>query len=291
MSTIPLEQNFDKIVIRGFQEYRDILKRKEDSSLEIISETDFIFRGQANPYWPLASSYYRLYHKYKSAGIQCPSENQMMDAFREGFKRKFEDLKEKEIIFKIISDPNNKKKDLEALVLMQLHGACTRLLDFTHSAYVALYIAAKDMNMNPYNSGVFHFAVFAVNKKMISEDERELCFDLKKYEEIDYKDSYSLHSFKPCEEIKNTVLRCRQQESVFIYIENPLTNINHRFIIENNWNILRGNKSDLIKIEFWLDLNAYKDLMINLNNKGCSEDKLFPGEDGFCRSLNSFITS
>ena len=284
MLTINPEQNVAKIVIKKFQEYRDILLKNKKSLLDIGQYTNFIFRGQSNPYWPLASSYYRLYHKYKSAGIQCPSENQMINAF----KRRCPDN------FKFVFNSKHKNMDLEILALMQLHGACTRLLDFTYDPYAALYFAARDMNMNPYNPGIFHFAVFAINKKIIRRKIPKLCFDLKKHEEVADKNiyllnTYPLHSFEPSEEITNTVLRSKQQKPVFIYTGNPLTNMNNRFINEHNWYRLRGNKPALIKNEIWLDLYTYKDLMNQLNIGSCNEALLFPDEDGFCRSLNSFI--
>lgn len=108
------------------------------------------FRGQSNPAWEIASSFERYIG---------PEYKELVDPERElrGKERKsIADFKA--LTWRQVTNP--KMSNLEWLMLMQHHGVPTRLVDFTESASVAAYFAAKDSKDAP-------FAVWAVNKGCI----------------------------------------------------------------------------------------------------------------------------
>lgn len=108
------------------------------------------FRGQSNPSWEIASSFERYIG---------PAYRELVDPERElrGKERKsIEDFKA--LTWRQVTNP--KMSNLEWLMLMQHYGVPTRLVDFTESASVAAYFAAKDSKDGP-------FAVWAVNKGCI----------------------------------------------------------------------------------------------------------------------------
>jgi len=108
-------------------------------SLEILLDTlnrypnSFIYRGQANAKWRLASSLERI------VGNKWDTE----------IASKFEEFSLKEFKSKFhLYDRDNvvPESKLAWLAIMQHFGVPTRLIDFTESAYVALYFALEFYN-------------------------------------------------------------------------------------------------------------------------------------------------
>lgn len=118
--------------------------------------SNFVFRGQGNTSWHLETSLLRMvleFHdgKYpKNAAVQY--EKEMLKEF----KWKYPSYQQ---------NPNMMPKDhesIEWLSVMQHFGAKTRLLDFSDSLFVAVYMALYGAN----NSDA---SVWALNKNMIRE--------------------------------------------------------------------------------------------------------------------------
>jgi FRG domain len=104
----------------------------------------WIFRGQADAKWPLASSLERL------DGLKplWDSEEAMLRQFREKVH--------------IYSDfVKDQLTTVDALSIMQHHGAPTRLLDWTYSPAVAAFFAAADDQKSEYST------VWAANQSKI----------------------------------------------------------------------------------------------------------------------------
>ncbi len=99
----------------------------------------FIFRGQANSEWTLQTSLERMVAKHHNNAFICP---QYCEIYERKMLREFMwkyPLYEKNMI-----PPNNDY--VEWLSLMQHYGAPTRLLDFTYSLFVALFMCLDDFN-------------------------------------------------------------------------------------------------------------------------------------------------
>jgi len=98
----------------------DLTKRARDG---------WIYRGQREAEWPLATAFQR-----------CCEDNRIRHRlkFEDGLIREFQ-----RAYHLYASSPPDKDAYLEWLALMQHHGAPTRLLDFTYSIEVATYFAVE----------------------------------------------------------------------------------------------------------------------------------------------------
>lgn len=116
--------------------------------------SNFVFRGQGNTDWGLKTSLSRMvenHHPNYSDGIMPASyEQRMMDEFM----WKYPSYEKNHI-------PEN-HESIEWLSLMQHYGAPTRMLDFSYSMYVALFMAI-DGSFFPKS------AIWALNKHVLSE--------------------------------------------------------------------------------------------------------------------------
>lgn len=95
----------------------------------------FVFRGQGNSEWQLQTSLERLINRlhphYRDKIIPASYEKRMIEEFMWKYP-----LHEKSIIPK-------KDEFVEWLALMQHYGSPTRMLDFSHSLFVALFMAIE----------------------------------------------------------------------------------------------------------------------------------------------------
>ena len=114
----------------------------------------FVFRGQSNSEWGLTTALERMVKQhtpnYVDNNLPAIYESNMLADFKWKYP-----LYEKTLIPR--SDDN-----IEWLALMQHYGAPTRLLDFTRSLYVALYMAL-DNSFSDYSS------IWAINSIFIRE--------------------------------------------------------------------------------------------------------------------------
>ncbi len=107
----------------------------------------FVFRGQASSSWELSTSLERTYAKY-SPVVSFPANGERWSLHE--FKSKFH----------LYSQHAPLDADsFEWLALLQHHGCPTRLLDFTHSLYVALHFAISSSNTDAAIWAVNHWAV------------------------------------------------------------------------------------------------------------------------------------
>lgn len=115
--------------------FETTLEKWSDLSLlnyEFISK--YVFRGQANSGWSLQSSLERFAERNNPLGKNAAEfyEMKMLEAFKWKYPL-YED-----------TPKPDKDEDIEWLSIMQHYGAPTRMLDFTYSLYVAVFMAMKD---------------------------------------------------------------------------------------------------------------------------------------------------
>lgn len=118
--------------------------------------TNYVFRGQGDNSWHLETSLARLVKDFHGDNIPKNAANQYEKDMLREFKWKYPGYQQ---------NPNMLPKDYESiewLSIMQHFGAKTRLLDFSDSLFVALYMAL-------YGSSRTDAAVWALNKNMIRE--------------------------------------------------------------------------------------------------------------------------
>jgi len=125
------------------------IKSWEDlKSVEILHSCR-VFRGQSCASWPIESS---LTRRIKGTDFEEMPENAEFWNYRE-FRRRAPSY----------IDRSPSDDDLIGwLSLMQHHGARTRLIDFTHSFYIALYFALKSAKCEPS-------AVWAINMHRVRD--------------------------------------------------------------------------------------------------------------------------
>ena len=116
--------------------------------------SNFVFRGQGNAEWPLSTSLARMvsnhHPNYTDKVVPASYEQRMMDEF----KWKYPSYEKGRI-----PDDN---ESIEWLSLMQHYGSPTRMLDFSQSMYVALFMAI-DGSFFPTS------AIWSINKHVLNE--------------------------------------------------------------------------------------------------------------------------
>jgi len=202
------------------------------------------------------------------------------------------------------------KDELECLSVMQHYGAPTRMLDWTYSPYIALYFALAEFSEKP--------VVWATNLRWIQRS----CFSLlkmrnKEYSKLNDTERKQLENFvmkTPTAEEKEFAgnwLRKLKHPEKFVYPATPF-NLNIRLTVQKGVFICSGDigssfmdniknlsgffdghentkDKNIIKFTF-KDFNKSKrlDFLRYFLSMNISADSLFPGLEGFARSLNVY---
>jgi hypothetical protein len=238
----------------------------------------WIFRGQADATKPLKTSLERAC-KYFPDHLQDPRKAEIL-LLRE-FRRRFHHY----------STYTPKEDDcLEWLSLMRHHGAPTRLLDFTYSFYVAVYFALEE----PKN----HYAIWAINSKWAANESMSN-FDggSDEYRYLDEPINKETVKFFP----KIFMPKKSEKPKRFAYPLNPL-GLTERLTIqkgvfmcpcdvtvsfEENLCALQGydRKNNIIKFILTLSKEERSKALDDLYDLNITRATLFPGLDGFAKSL------
>ncbi len=110
----------------------------------------WLFRGQADATWPLSTVFER-----KASGQIHPEEWEMREyLILRAFQRR---------AFHFIDAPPGKEEDVEWLALLRHYGGPTRLLDVTASFYIAAFFATEGVRDVP------NAAIWAFNKRLLAE--------------------------------------------------------------------------------------------------------------------------
>lgn len=250
-----------------------------------------LYRGQSSADWPLQTS---LEREFKRCGIPdeyfLHKERSLLMEFRRRAHLYTSDL----------PDPDD---IVGWLALMQHHGAPTRLLDFSYSFFVACYFA--------FSSGMGKSVVWAVNDRWLricltSDSLREDALS----SQIEFANGQlrSLHdtfkgggkpdSASSCAlmiEPTRQIQRLAIQQGLFLM---PL-NLHASFIAnleatpsysdepESTW--VRDTKKHVKKIEFTDEVRC--EGLRELRKMNITAESLFPGLDGFAKSLTHTVLS
>jgi FRG domain len=235
----------------------------------------WIFRGQQNASWHLKPSLERaMEHFEKPLSKMRRYESRLVREFKRHLHRHSEYVPEDDEM-------------LEWLTLMQHHGAPTRLLDWTYSFYIALFFAiegaCKDQTC----------AIWAVNQKrcwdMVVE---QLPVDLRKLSRNGFKDPKAqcrlLQEFrKPLISPLNPFrlnTRLAVQQGTFLV---PL-DLTRSF--QDIFDASIAEDSDCSeKIKIVCSKKLITRVLTELQKMNITALSLFPGIDGFARSLRHII--
>lgn len=256
----------------------------------------WVFRGQtAN--WPLTTSLERLCSSLDISQRQYGHEIEKI--LQREFERRFYHYETH------VPEPND---NLEWLATMQHYGAATRLLDWTHSPYVALYFALE--RTAPKND---HAVVWAIDLRWLQETAMELVEKHPEYLAMTEEKKIAVQNFM----LKSPTAKEKKIVSNWLYQLNPPHkfvfpatpfNLNTRLTVQKGLFISpadptetfvsnlegmpgiyngygragRGQKNIL---KFHIRGVDRRKFLRSLQSMNVSADSLIPGLDGFARSL------
>ncbi|MFP9135536.1 FRG domain-containing protein [Shewanella algae] len=227
-----------------------------------------MFRGQSNFDWKLESSLARAF-----------DEAQQIHLATDGRKKRLNMIEhEKVMIDRFMCNAHlylqhlpSKRDKLSWLSLMQHHGAPTRLLDFTFSAYISLYFALE--------FGEGDAAVYCINHHLLKKEDdeyfgtdRELIHS-RILDGQEMGDEMCLYAFEP--DFSNQ--RLLSQQGLFV-ATNTLEHTHEKILKEYS-----ESDDGLIKIRIPARLR-YSGIR-RLNQMNINAANIYPGLDGFCKSM------
>lgn len=246
--------------------------------LELLSKKEqvkWVYRGESDSTWSLSSSLERTFSDFAIDKKNAETiETHMIRDFRRQYAGPDRDLVNKDTLY--------------SLALMQHHGAPTRLLDFTYSPFVAVFFAIIGFKQS---------SVWMINAEWLRTTKNsQVLKDYLAKRKVDR--TRTDESFKPLF-LNNTY--------EFVYLENPLP-LNQRLIIQQGVFLCPGSikatmKENIKKMEGWessdnilrvilkFDKYQYRQALNALNAMNINSASLFPGLDGFARSLRERIVA
>jgi hypothetical protein len=255
-----------------------------------------IFRGQENANWSLSSSLER-------------------SAKRQQFPRQMFDIQDKLIVDKFwrrahqyINNPPLKENYLEWLSIIQHYGGPTRLIDFTKSFYIAAFFAVEKNNAYENNS-----AIWIIHDDCVNNSFRQSAkFKENKFTQ-ESKERYISKviglDIKPPRKLVFSIAPSRLNERLAIQQSHFLcaSDLTIPFlecmaetcdeVLDKNIPVFKDDKevkllfprSTIIKCV--IPGKSRKDVLDDLKSMNITATSLFPGLDGFARSLHYELSS
>ena len=277
---------------------------------------NFIFRGQTNNKWKLMTSIERAAIQY-----ECPP-----DEIWDREKYVIKEFKARAHHF-IISSPSD-TDILEWLSIIQDYGGPTRLLDFTDSLYIASFFAVESSNDDScvwaINSTILQMALRMKDAALHVMDTRSegKFLDDKEYDfysegDVRFAESFIIDPSKK----RNLVLQVKPprlnerlavQKGLFLFPCNLSTSFENNlcqtltFPFETLDSSNASDSTDLLErlkqneldhkidtsiavIKFNIPKYLHKHMFMDLQNMNINAASLFPGLEGFAKSLNFAI--
>ena len=244
--------------------------RHFDDEVKILPYRRWLFRGQCDSCWPLKTSLYRLFEDLSTLFAIC----------RPKMRRRFlKDKHERAMIshFKanahlyMKSLPRNSESNLEWLSIMQHFGCPTRLLDVTASPYIGLYFAIESGKSNAAVFAFNHEEFRRIDIEVLGNDYQKSVFMNKKL------DKAFIIPFEP----KQTNERLVAQQGAFLVPSNNYETFNQ---------IVNVYETDVPLVKkFVIPAHLRLEGVKRLRSMNITAASLFPGLDGFCRSLKDQV--
>jgi len=258
--------------------------------------SNWAFRGQSNESWELSTKFEREAEKYGYDSYWFKNrENIILQDFQRGAHRYVQNL------------PDSVKY-IEWLSLLQHYGGPTRLLDFTYSYYFAAFFAVETSNVNS--------TIWAVNINKLIEQLSKI----PDYNSIEKEGKFEVILEKNIG-WADTVIKDRKNDDV-IFIVEPFQQ-HERISIQQGLFLFPGNiekpfehnlcsmfafdfkdlstknaldmkfseigeldSSDISIIKIVIAASLHSKALTELHNMNITAATLFPGLDGFARSLS-----
>lgn len=253
----------------------------------------WIFRGHADADWLLNSSLQRTAADYRILPrvLQAVERNML-----KMFKRRAHHY---------LPQPPKESDDIEWLSILQHHGGITRLLDCTHSFYVALYFALE--------SSLTDACVWCMSGRGLTSRAIELLNGLKEVHGINVQNDIILQegretaqAFFGTDVHHNIVIpvkphrlneRMAIQQGIFLFPTNLAAtfqdNLLSMFDLQGIEPLMNDiNEDEIIDgIKVIIPKCYHKEILTDLYKMNITAASLFPGLDGYARSLKYIIYS
>ncbi len=263
--------------------------------LLMCKATNWIFRGQSDSEWELKTNLERQlefydYSLFSNSKLLYNKEKYLLDK-----------LKNRAQFYKILLPEVNDW--VGWLSLLQNYGGPTRLLDFTFSFYIAAFFSMEKANSDS--------AIWAINLELIDdaiEDIANTIEEKKFYDGEEYFDTFSFANYVLSNQVSDNFVtyttpkilneRLSIQQGVFVFPCNINTTFNENLnstigIIDkpNSYFITLTDPFDYSIVNDWplvkfiIPRDCHNSAMYDLQDMNITSETLFPGLDGFARSL------
>ena len=238
-----------------------------------FNDSRWAFRGHGNAGWLLQASIERV-------------------ASKPGFAEDYVEREFKRRAHHYLRDVPSDQDDLEWLALMQHHGAPTRLLDWTKSAYVAAFFAAESASP-PKPFAIWAVDVDSVNAEALAmlglnnpgdntnlssrENFRRI------YRDLQPEGLYLAAPIQPYRMNERLTI----QQGLFLCANHPLLGLHRclKRLLDHAQERHKRSGQWLQKLVVESEIRL--DVLRTLNKMNINSATLFPGLDGFARSLRT----
>jgi len=264
----------------------------------------WVFRGQADASWCLSSTLEREAKRLKLDGLED---------FEKWALRKL-------TLASQYSECQGLSPDdyFSWFAMLQHHGCKTRLVDFTESFYVALYFAIRDLPSEDKDCGDDNAAIWAVKRTTIDNhmdilheqlgsrfETPALLADRLLFNAINWPDRFAGNGDPAlavvCGQPKQLTQRMIAQQGLFLApldIKRPFQENLMRALrmADSSGESVQIDSPDELKdaartanlLKIVVPLEEHRRLLFQLRRMNITEANLFPGFDGFARSLNYY---
>ncbi|MBP5548768.1 MAG: FRG domain-containing protein [Bacteroidales bacterium] len=266
----------------------------------------FVFRGHGCADWSMSSSLERMAKRFHPNHYVYAVKGYEEDNLKE-FKWKYQGY-EKTII------PADKDV-IEWLSIMQHYGAPTRLVDFTYSLYVALFMAMDSLVEDEDSAiwglnqlicrDIFFQDKMELEKKCKDKDEMDCCIyeeansvllDIMRGSEREY--TKGIYLVKP----RKVNERLVHQQGLFAIQSDPNSTFEDNFfsiannneavflpfreMINNSSSYNWARPSDIALIKIVIPKEYRWDIFMSLEQMNITSETMYPGLEGLARSMN-----
>lgn len=267
-----LEPHITRIPINSAE---DILEANRKWKL---AATNWLFRGQREKSWSLKTSLERTVLRFGHPLTQAPT-------IEKGLFRRFV----RQSHHYTLNVPN-RDNIIEWMALMQHYGAPTRLQDWTQSFYVALYFAIENADSAAAVWALDRRAVDSAVRKLLPTDTCKRCIDENGY--IDSRQSFSeVFDLTPPIALVLPVDPFRLNERLVIQQGIFLCPGDVTVTFEENLAAALPNPPHNAMLQFIIDdsVDFRRQILWTLQHSNMNSATLFPGLDGFARSLTTLV--
>ncbi|MBY0008805.1 FRG domain-containing protein [Priestia aryabhattai] len=249
-----------------------------------LNPKEWIFRGQCSVEWEIETSLYRECKKFLNNfnNENCIKvEKNMYEEFCSSYKLYSPTSIEKAPIESTETEWMKERNGI--LAMMQHYGTPTRFLDWTFSPYVATFFALDGANSD--------FCIYALKSKSLEEANivmigRNNAAERHKHSAFrkDYKKTPFLYSCEPFEKHE----RIRRQQGLFLVPSVIDKTINE--ILLESYGIEDGKLgTEEIAYKLIFSKDHLQEWWARLKHMGITHETIYPGLDGFCKSLKLSI--